>query len=277
MDFAKMRSVAQLFFRRNATRGVSTKWLFKTHTRLLRSFLRHHTFEVEKAGDFTYLRVDRTPFVWPANADLEPLKNLLAELLIPDHPHQYDYGLTRLSPREVLLDVGCCEGGFAAKAAAGGATVIAVEPSRRMSGVIRRLFELRGLPSPTIKECLLGSRSGEACFQENEEDPAQSRFAETKVPNSYPISLSTIDQLVAGLEVKPTYLKCDAEGADFGILQGGREFLQEFRPKIAITTYHASEDFVRMRDYLVSLGYKVEGKGLIYIGGELRVVMIHAA
>ncbi|MDQ6938984.1 MAG: FkbM family methyltransferase [Verrucomicrobiota bacterium] len=277
MDFAKIRAVAQLFFRRTATRGVSPKWLFKTHTRLFRSFLRQHTFEAQKAGDFTYLRIDQTPFVWPRNADIEPLKNLLAELLITDHPHQYDCGLTRLSPDEVLLDVGCCEGGFAAKAAESGAKVIAIEPSRKMGAVIRRLFELRGLQSPTIKECLLGARSGEAFFQENEEDPAQSRVAETKVPNSYPISLLTIDQLVAELGVKPTYLKCDAEGADFAILQGGRKFLQEFRPKIAITTYHASEDFVRMRDYLVSLGYKVEGKGFIYISGELRVVMIHAA
>lgn len=246
-------------------------------TRLFRAFVRAHKIEIETEGEFTCLRLDGVPYVWPATAEVEPLKHLLAELVCKDHPHQYDYGLTRLGRHEVLLDIGCCEGGFAVKAAEKGAEVIAIEPSPIMGRVIRRLFDLRGLPAPLIKQCLLGPAASDCHFQENARDPAQSRIAETPFSDSHSVQVLTLDELTADLPRKPTFIKCDAEGADFGILQGGREFLGKFRPKVAVTTYHHADDFARISAYLRSLGYKVEAKGLIYVWGALRVVMVHAA
>jgi FkbM family methyltransferase len=258
--------------------GVSPRWLSRTHTRLYPEFLREHQIEIELQGKFTCVRVDGEPFLWPATADVEPLKHLLAELLTPDHPHQYDVGLTSLTRGDVVLDIGCCEGGFAALAAARGAEVIAVEPSRTMGELIQRLFEVRGLPQPQIVRCLLDAQPGRAFFQENTRDPAESRITSEPQPGAEVIEVTTIDALTRELPRPPTYLKCDAEGADLRILQGGREFLREHKPKVAITTYHDSTHFAQMRELLHSLGYeRVHGKGLIYVAGELRVTMLHAA
>lgn len=258
--------------------GVDLKWLFRTHTRLFPQFLRDHDIAVESDGAFTYVQVDGTPYVWPAGANVDPLKHLLAELLTSDHPHEYDYGRTRITPTDVVLDIGCCDGGFAAKAAELGATVIAVEPSRIMAGVIHRLFELRGLAAPEIQQCLLGSKAGAAFFQDNVQDPARSQITEMEQPGSYPIRVTTLDSLVPTLTRPPTYIKCDAEGADLDILRGGREYLREHHPKVAVTAYHNTDDGEQITSLLREVGYKnVDAKGVMYVGGELRTVMIHAA
>lgn len=80
--------------------------------------------------------------------------------------------------------------------------------------------------------------------------------------------VTTIDLLTASLRSKPTYIKCDAEGADYDILLGGQEYLQKFRPKITVTTYHNTGDFDRITAYLEGIGYKTSGKGIMYVAGE---------
>lgn len=108
--------------------------------------------------------MDGRPYVWPVTADLEPLQHLLAELLTPEHPNHYDYPPTQIEQNDVLLDIGCCDGGLPAKAAELGATVIAEEPSDLMARVTQSLFALRGLLPPDIQRCLLGSAPGFAFF-----------------------------------------------------------------------------------------------------------------
>jgi FkbM family methyltransferase len=262
---------------RGPERHVSKRWLFKTHTQLFREFKRTRRIEIDRRDDFTYVHLDGVPYVWPREAAVEPLLHLLAELTTAEHPHQYQYGPTMVRATDVVLDVGCCEGGFAAIAATAGGKVIAVEPSVTMGAVIRRLFELRGLPAPEIRQCLLAAAPGRAYFRDNVGDPAQSQITAEELPGSYPLAVTTIDELTAHLPQKPTYIKCDAEGADFSILQGGGNFLREHRPRIALTTYHHADDFRDIGAYLRSLGYSVEGKGLMYVAGQFRVMMVHAA
>jgi len=275
---AKAAALTSFLLQSATTNRVSWKWLFRTHTRLFPLFLRQHEISIERADAFTYLLVDGKPYVWPADADVEPLKHLVAELVTPEHPHRYDYGATPITADDVVLDIGCCDGGFAAKAVELGAAVIAVEPSRTMAAVITRLFELRKLPAPEIRQCLLGSEAGTAFFQDNVRDPAQSQITREQLPNSYAVSLTTIDALAGACARKITYIKCDAEGADFQILRGGRRYLSEHHPKIAVTAYHRSDDFQRITGHLRELGYAtICGKGLMYVNGEMRVVLIHAA
>lgn len=273
---SKLSAITSTLLSSTAKRRIAQRWMFRTHSRLFPAFARQHQMSIERDDNFSYLYVDGRPYVWPVTADLEPLRHLLAELLTPEHPHQYDYPPTQIEKKDVLLDIGCCDGGFAAKAAELGAAVIAVEPSEMMARVIQRLFALRGLPPPDIQRCLLGSAPGFAFFQENIHDPATSQIAATELPQSYRVPVTTIDLLTASLPSKPTYIKCDAEGADYDILLGGREYLEKFRPKIAVTTYHNTGDFDRITAYLQGIGYNTSGKGIMYVAGELRVVMIHA-
>ncbi len=78
------------------------------------------------------------------------------------------------------------------------------------------------------------------------------------------------------MEQKPTFIKCDAEGAEPAIFSGGKNFLRRSRPRLAITTYHNDSDYAALHDLLTSVGYNVMGKGFLLSGRVLRVQMIHA-
>lgn len=223
---AKTSALASFFLKE---RSAPPKWLFRTHTQFFERFIRDHDLRIERDEAFTYLWVDGTPFVWPAGADVERLQHLVSELIMAGHPHQYDCGLTKVSSTDVILDVGACEGAFAALAVQRGARVIAVEPSPTMHQVIERRFVLRRLNLPHIAPCLLGATNHLAYFKDNPVDPARSQIADEDVSGSIKIQVRTIDELVEELPAKPTYIKCDAEGADYDLLLGGRDYLRHAR------------------------------------------------
>jgi FkbM family methyltransferase len=154
--------------------------------------------------------------------------------------------------------------------------VIAVEPSLSMCRLIEELFKLRNEPCPCILNCLLGGEPGKAFFLENVENPEASRITPEPVPNAYELPVRTIDEIVETMEEKPTFIKCDAEGSEMEIFSGGKHFLQQFHPKLAVTTYHNDEDYAGMHKLLKAFGYRVMGKGFLYSQGSLRVMMIHA-
>lgn len=155
--------------------------------------------------------------------------------------------------------------------------VIAIEPSKAMCDLMVQLFKIRNEPCPEIVTCLLGSESGKTYFYENPSNPGSSRFAAEPIKGAYPVPIRTLDELAGSLGLKPTFIKCDAEGAELSIFSGGRNFLRSHRPKLAITTYHNDGDFIALYELLKSSGYRnVEGKGFLFSGEKLRVQMIHA-
>ena len=48
------------------------------------------------------------------------------------------------------------------------------------------------------------------------------------------IQSTTIDNLVKSLSLKPTFVKIDTEGAEFDVLEGMKETLKSFKPKIML-------------------------------------------
>jgi hypothetical protein len=93
---------------------------------------------------------------------------------------------------------------------------------------------------------------------------------------SYEIPVRTMDELVDSLELKPTFIKCDAEGAEFAIFSNAANFLRNYRPRLAITTYHTPTDYRNLHMLLTDFGYNVMGKGLLFAHDRLLVQMIHA-
>lgn len=52
------------------------------------------------------------------------------------------------------------------------------------------------------------------------------------------------------------YIKYDVEGAEREALEGSRNVIERFRPKLLVSLYHRTEDIFSLPEYVRSLGYK---------------------
>lgn len=65
----------------------------------------------------------------------------------------------------------------------------------------------------------------------------------------------TIDDFFQNKDEKPTFIKIDIEGAEIQALNGMRQLLKtEHSIKLAICTYHKSDDYKRITDYFSRIG-----------------------
>jgi FkbM family methyltransferase len=274
----KLRAVLKHLAQAGPERQVAKHWLLKPAGAMNRGFRADNQIHFSSYENYQRIDVQGQSFLWPKSFPREFALNILAELFVADHPHQYLYGATPLAADDVVLDIGACEGSFAAYVAARCREVVCVEPSPAMCALIPRLFALRQLPAPRVLQCLLGAGSGLAHFYDDASNPAASRIVDHASDGAYPVPVRTLDEVAEALERKPTFIKCDAEGAEPLIFAGGARFLRRHHPRLAITTYHNDGDYRAMFDLLRSFDYQVEGKGLLYSPerSTLRVQMIHA-
>jgi FkbM family methyltransferase len=258
----------------------SLKWLFHTSSRCDARFEARfgEAFkQIPSDAEFLYVVINRETFVWPKSTPIGCLKQILSELIQEDHPHHYDVPPTKITANDIVLDIGACEGAFAASAMAKGAKVMLVEPSRTMQRVIRQLFMLRELGEPRLFEYLLGDVHAQIQFLEDGGNPGGSRAVPGRTVDTYPVEMLTLDEFaLRHLQKGVTYIKCDAEGWDYKILKAGSALLKKYRPKISVTTYHNRTDYRDISELLHGLNYSCSGKGLLYSGDALRTLMLHA-
>ena len=276
-NLSLITNLSSLLWPADREMAVDPKWVF-TRARLLNeAFVKRANVTCEVRDDFQMVTVNGNVYVWPREADIYALLTLISELDNPEHPHQYIYGNTVINSGDVVVDVGACEGSFSAYAAQQKAQVVAVEPSKVMARIINALFDLRGLSRPVIVNALLGQEPQTLHFSDNISNPGGSRVAAVADESSYPTPVMTLDDMVSSLSLKKVdFIKCDAEGADVAILKSGKNTLEKFHPKLAITTYHGTSDFADLFTFLKPFGYKIHGKGLLYTDKQFRVLMLHA-
>jgi hypothetical protein len=68
------------------------------------------------------------------------------------------------------------------------------------------------------------------------------------------VSTIAIDDFVAerGLE-RLDFVKMDVEGAELNLLQGARETIARFAPKLGLAAYHKDDDLVTIPEQLLAL------------------------
>lgn len=71
------------------------------------------------------------------------------------------------------------------------------------------------------------------------------------VSGNFEIEVDTIDNICKNNEV--TYIKMDVEGAEYETLQGAKETIKKYKPKIAASVYHKTDDLIKIPELLKAL------------------------
>ena len=215
------------------------------------------------------LRGLRFPLYFPAEVDFYHLQQVIAESHNPRDWHFYEIPETRVRPDDVVVDCGAAEGMFAALVAERARHVYAIEPLPRFVELLHRTFA--DVPSVTVVPVAVHAADGTARLQSGALDSSITTGAAggTEVP------VRTLDSLAREWPSPPTYIKADLEGADLAAVEGAREIIARTVPRLAITTYHATDHAARIGALLreVNPRYVVRVKGIADLGCPM---MLHA-
>ena len=156
----------------------------------------------------------------------------------------YERGPVTLSEGNVVFDLGAAIGVFSQYAAGKGCRVYAMEPSERNYEYLRRLDSV--FPESRIYLSKLGvaDYSGRHTFYTGGESLGYDGFRRMPdLTEETEIHVTTIDDFVCSENLERVdFIKANIEGAERLMLDGARDTIRKFHPKLALRTNHYPDD-----------------------------------
>ena len=180
----------------------------------------------------------------------------------------YDYNVCPLPSNGVVIDVGSNVGMFAFYASVRkNNRFICYEISPICIDAFNQNMAL--LPQRRRENIVLVSKglwneSGRSSFIEYPEFSGCNHLVDVGVRRSEnarecPVELTTLDEEVERLQLKSVdFIKVDAEGSDKYVLEGAKNTIKQFKPRMALSVYHLPNDEEEIFDLVKSIhDYKI--------------------
>lgn len=175
----------------------------------------------------------------------------LLDFLVWEMTVQSDYesGEVKIRPGDVVLDCGAHVGTFAKFALARGAgRVIAIEPDPVNLACLKSNLEaeIAGGQVTVVSAAVWDRRDKLTLYHSLDEWNSGAHSVARERPNS-PVKIEVpalpLDEIVEELRLdRVDFIKMDIEGAERHALQGAAKTIARFKPRMAICTYHATDD-----------------------------------
>jgi FkbM family methyltransferase len=199
--------------------------------------------------------------------------SLLETLLLDQYSYRNSGADISVRPGDVVIDAGACWGdttlAFAARAGKNG-RVYAFEMMEENLAVLREnLAQNRDLTETVeIVESPLSSNSGEEYWVNP--NGAASKLERTSAGGKRVVSTSIDDFVKSRNLTGVNFIKFDIEGAEKDALLGAKETIRRYRPTLAVSAYHKTEDIIELPRVVKSLypDYKLYLHGVCLNHGE---------
>ena len=179
----------------------------------------------------------------PRSLERDALAALLRDTYDPRAWHRYDGPWAPLRAGDVVVDCGASVGLWAQLALAAGASrLVLVEPQEEYCAALERTFANRA--NVELHRCALGAADGETAFAG---DGLTAHIASAGVT----VPLRRLDTILAGR--RADFVKADVEGAEHELVAGALDTIRRHRPTLALTVYHAENDWQAIRDLVCSV------------------------
>ncbi|MDR2602142.1 MAG: FkbM family methyltransferase [Spirochaetaceae bacterium] len=159
----------------------------------------------------------------------------------------------------VVIDAGAWIGDFSAYAAFKGAEVYAFEPVSTTYETLLETAEMNGGKIHPHKMGL-GAKEGSFEISLNEINSGSNSLINNAGSKKETVKITTLDAFVKENAIKKIdFIKADIEGAERDMLRGAEYVLKNHAPKLAICTYHLSDDPQVLENIILSINpnYKV--------------------
>lgn len=167
----------------------------------------------------------------------------------------------RIQSGDTVLDVGAGFGAYTLPALAQGARVYAIDSNRQTLDGLLETVRLNGFTGVTTL-CM-------AIYDGATHLPLALKRQHTQSAHSPPrrVHWATLDGLVAGgvIQGRVDWVKVDVEGAELGVLRGGKRMLERQHPQLIIEDHSRVYEWVRrmriasgITDLLHELGYRIQ-------------------
>lgn len=201
---------------------------------------------------------------------IESIYQTIVEQMYDWQWHYYQIPETKVKSNDIVLDCGCAEGIFTFLCYRNAKHIFVFEPLPEYLSGLEKTFE--GTNSVTIVKSALGDKMGIAYLERN----GISSHITTEKTDTI-VQMDTIDNFCKQNGLRYSYLKADLEGYEINLLKGASDTIKQFKPKIAITTYHKANDVEEIRSFLLNLNpdYHILLKGM-YEEKNGDFIMLHA-
>lgn len=209
------------------------------------------------------------PLFFPHGVKTRQILQVITEQFYSWQWHYYEFNNTKVDPEDTVIDCGAAEGIFSYLICDRAKKVICIEPLPEFLASLNKTFEDQS--NVFIIPVALGNKNESLYIHKS---GTCSTITTTKT--DYPINVMTLDSLSKELNIIPTYIKGDLEGFERYVIEGATNVIKTYKPKIAITTYHRSDDADVLMGILKDLNpnYSFQLKGIEERAGA--PVMLHA-
>lgn len=143
---------------------------------------------------------------------------------------------------EVFVDAGSCDGmsavRFVEQCGGNYEKIYCFEPDRRNIAKVRNNFQSRNIRNYEIIDKGLWDRKQELLFEAN--GTADAHIVLDGEQNTEKIAGVSLDEILRGK--RASFIKMDIEGAEKNAIEGARNTIIKYKPKIAVCVYHKLED-----------------------------------
>ncbi|MGC8976848.1 MAG: FkbM family methyltransferase [Candidatus Ratteibacteria bacterium] len=185
----------------------------------------------------------------------------------------YFYGKVTVKPGDIVIDAGAHMGIFSAVASAFGGIVYAFEPIfETRKKYLSKIAELNS--KIYIIPLALSNENGEFEIEIPDFGKSVGNLAGASIVKKFKnskkekIKTITLDKWVEENKIeKVDFIKADIEGAERMMLEGAKNVLREFAPKLSICIYHFPDDKEVIKDLILNANPKykiVYGKAKLY-------------
>jgi FkbM family methyltransferase len=161
-----------------------------------------------------------------------------------------------IRPGNVVFDVGASVGYYtlaAAKLVGRAGKVVAFEPEPRNAAFVRAHVRANRLKNVIVYQTAVAREAGVLSFSAG----TGTGTGRLEQDGDLPVTACCLDDVAAELDILPTHIKIDVEGAERSVLDGAAGVLSCARPMIFLST-HGKEAHAACCQRLKELGYEMQ-------------------